>query len=120
MENKKSKQVPNSTVTRDLREFTKPTGNLYESVVVMSKRANQIAQEQKAELEERLQEFTTYSDPTDELVENEEQVELSRYYERLPKPSLVAAHEFEAGEIYFRNPVAEEKEAEEESGAEEL
>ncbi|MDO5036643.1 MAG: DNA-directed RNA polymerase subunit omega [Porphyromonas sp.] len=111
---KKNTQVPTTTVTRDLRDFGEDTGNLYESIVVMSKRANQVAQEQKQELEDRLQEFSTYADPSDDMVENEEQVELSKYYERLPKPSLISAHEFENGEIYYRR--ANEEKADNDNG----
>ena len=103
MDNKKT-SIPLTTVTRDLNEFSEKTGNLYESVVIMSKRANQISQEMKKELEEKLQEFSSYTDNLEEIHENHEQIEISKYYEKLPKPVLVAAHEFENDEIYYRNP----------------
>ena len=100
-------------MTRDLDDFARPTGNLYESVVIMSKRANQIAAEVKSDLDQKLQEYSTYTDSLEEVVENHEQIEISKYYEKLPKPVLVAAKEFEDGEIYFRNPL-EQSDAEEE------
>ena len=103
MENKRN-TVPMSTVTRDLNEFREKTGNLYETVVIMSKRANQIAQNMKKDLEEKLQDFSSYSDNLEEVNENEEQIELSRHYEKLPKPTLIAAKELQNDEIYFRNP----------------
>lgn len=108
MENKKkSTSVPNTTVTRDLDKFSEPTGNLYESVVVMSKRANQLSIEMKEDLEHKLQEFSTFTDSMEEFSENQEQIEISKFYEKMPKAALVAAKEFEDGEIYFRNPLEE-------------
>lgn len=104
MEKKKSSTIPQTTVTRDLREFSEQTGNIYKSVVIMSRRANQLAQEQKQDLEQRLQEFSTYTTPGEEAVENEEQIEISKFYEKLPKPTLVAAKEFSDEEVYFRTP----------------
>lgn len=106
MERKKG-TVPQTTVTRDLKKFSEPTGNLYESVVVMSKRANQLGTEIKEDLEQKLQEFSTYTDSSEEVIENHEQIEISKFYEKLPKPSLIAAKEFEEGEIYYRNPLEE-------------
>lgn len=107
---KKKVNTPSSTVTRDLDKFSEPTGNLYESVVIMSKRSNQIAADMKSALEQKLQEFSTYTDSMEDFTENQEQVEISKYYERLPKPTLVAAKEFEEGEIYFRNPLEQVEE----------
>ena len=112
---KKKTNTPTTTVTRDLEKFSEPTGNLYESVVIMSKRANQISADMKSALEQKLQEFSTYTDTLEEYTENREQIEISKYYERLPKPSLVAAKEFEEGEVYFRNPL-EQVEEEEDQG----
>ncbi len=109
----KKNNVPLSTVTRDLEQFSDQTGNLYESVVIMSKRANQISVDMKTDLERKLQEFSTYTDSLEDVTENKEQIEISRYYERLPKPVLVAAKEFEDGEVYFRNPLQEVEEDEE-------
>lgn len=106
MERKKG-IVPQTTVTRDLKKFSEPTGNLYESVVIMSKRANQLSIDIKEDLEQKLQEFSTYTDTLEEVVENHEQIEISKYYEKMPKPVLIAAKEFEEDEIYYRNPLEE-------------
>lgn len=105
----KKTNAPTNTVTRDLVDFVKDTGNIYESVAIMGKRANQISVEMKDELKAKLEEFSSTTDNLEEMFENREQIEISRYYERLPKPTLIAAQEFEEGKIYFRNP-AKEKE----------
>jgi DNA-directed RNA polymerase subunit K/omega len=94
-----------NTVTRDVTEFARPTGNLYETVVILSKRANQIGLEIKQELNGKLAEFTPATDNLEEIFENREQIEIAKYYEQLPKPTLLAIHEFMNGHIYFRNPV---------------
>lgn len=99
--------VPNTTVTRDLREIDDKTGNIYESIVVVSKRANQIAADVKEELNSKLAEFATTNDNLEEVFENREQIEISKAYERLPKPTLVAIDEFLNDKIYFRNPSKE-------------
>src|SRR5690554_2930339 len=96
--------IPNTTITRDLREIDDKTGNIYESIVVVSKRANQIAADMKEELNSKLAEFATTNDNLEEVFENREQIEISKYYERLPKPSLIAIDEFLNDRIYFRNP----------------
>ena len=83
------------------------TGNVYETVAIISKRANQIAVEMKQDLEKKLQEFASVNDNLEEVFENREQIEISRYYEKLPKPTLIAAKEFEEGKVYFRNPAKE-------------
>ena len=80
--------------------LSKDTENIYETVMIIAKRANQIAQETKQELEAKLQEFAVYSDDQQEMVINEEQIEISRQYERMPKPTLIAAKEYEDGELY--------------------
>jgi DNA-directed RNA polymerase subunit K/omega len=80
------------------------TDNIYESVVVIGKRANQISSEIKNELSKKLQEFASVTDNLDEVFENREQIEISRYYEKLPKPTLMATQEFINGKIYYRNP----------------
>ena len=100
MENKKN--VPNNTITRDLNKLAEPTGNVYESIVIISKRANQISAELKQELNQKLEEFSNYADTLEETFENREQIEISRYYEKLPKPSLLAISEFEENKIYHR------------------
>ncbi|MBR6369602.1 MAG: DNA-directed RNA polymerase subunit omega [Bacteroidaceae bacterium] len=105
----KKTNASTNTVTRDLVDFVKDTGNIYESVVIMGKRANQISAEMKEELKQKLDEFSSTTDNLEEMFENREQIEISRYYERLPKPTLIAAQEFEDGKIYWRNP-AKEKE----------
>lgn len=105
----KKTNAPTNTVTRDLVEFIKDTDNIYESVAIMSKRANQISLEMKDELKHKLEEFSSTTDNLEEVFENREQIEISRYYERLPKPTLIAAQEFKDGKLYYRNP-AKEKE----------
>ena len=97
----KKTQAPTNTQTRDLRAMVGEE-NVYEAVAVISKRANQIGVEIKAELEKKLQEFAPYTDNLEEVFENREQIEISKHYERLPKPTLVAVAEFQNGEIYSR------------------
>lgn len=97
------KNIPNNTVTRKLTDIDAQTGNVYESVVVISRRANQLSSEMKQELTRKLADFSTTGDTLEETFENREQIEISRYYERLPKPSLIATEEFLEGGVYFRN-----------------
>lgn len=101
--------APTTTVTRDLMELCEDTGNIYETVVIIGKRANQISVEIKNDLSKKLQEFASYNDSMDEVSENREQIEISRYYEKLPNPTLIATQEYIEGKVYFRNP-AKEKE----------
>jgi DNA-directed RNA polymerase subunit K/omega len=101
------KSASPTTVTRDLRGFDGKTGNLYESIAVISKRANQIAASMKEELTEKLSEFAPATDTLEEIFENQEQIEISRHYERLPKPVLIAVQEFVEGKVYSRNPARE-------------
>ncbi len=108
MDYKKTK-APTNTVTHDLMEFCNGTDNIYESVVIMSKRANQISSKMKEDLSKKLKEFSAGSEGLEEGNENREQIEISRYYEKLPKPTLIAAEEFANDGVYFRNP-AKEKE----------
>lgn len=108
MDYKKS-NAPASTVTRDMMELCADTGNVYETVAIIGKRSNQISVEIKNDLSKKLQEFASFNDNMEEVFENREQIEISRYYEKLPKPGLIAAQEYEEGKIYFRNP-AKEKE----------
>lgn len=93
-----------TTTTRDLRDLDGKTGNLYESVAIVAKRANQIGAEMKEELTSKLAEFASHSDNLEEIFENREQIEISKYYERLPKPSLIAIQEFMENKIYYKNP----------------
>lgn len=107
-EEKQVAQVPNSTVTRDLRTLDVNTNNIYESIVVMSKRANQIASDIKEELHSKLADFATVNDNLEEVFENREQIEISKHYERMPKPSLLAVEEFLNDKIYYRIPTPEQ------------
>ena len=103
----KKTNAPTNTVTRDLMELCDETGNIYESVAIIGKRANQISMDIKNELSKKLQEFASVSDNLDEVFENREQIEISRFYEKLPKPTLIATQEFVEGKVYFRNPMKE-------------
>ena len=108
MDYKKS-NAPTNTVTRDMIALSEDTGNVYETVCIIGKRATQIAVEMKADLEKKLQEFASYNDNLEEVFENREQIEISKYYEKLPKPTLIATQEYIEGKIYYKNP-AKEKE----------
>ena len=104
------REVPTNTVTRDTKELAAPTGNLYETVVILSKRANQIALEEKKEIQKKLEDFRNERDNMEEVFENKEQIEISKYYERLPKPDLIAIEEFKHGELYYRTAKTENEE----------
>jgi DNA-directed RNA polymerase subunit K/omega len=103
MDYKKTK-APVTTITRDLVELETETGNIYESIVIISKRSDQIAVEIKKELDQKLEEFASYSDNLDEVFENREQIEISKFYERLPKPTLIAIEEFKDGRVFWKRP----------------
>jgi DNA-directed RNA polymerase subunit K/omega len=103
----KKTNAPLNTVTRDMIELSQDTGNVYETVSIIAKRANQIAGQMKEDLEKKLQEFASLNDNLEEVTENREQIEISRYYERLPKPTLIAAQEYQDHKLYFRNPAKE-------------
>ena len=103
----KKTNAPTTTVTRNLMDLSRDTNNVYESVAIISKCANQIAAEMKDELSKKLVEFGAHTDTLEEVFENEEQIQISRYYERLPKPTLIATQEFLEDKIYFRNPSKE-------------
>ena len=107
--NYKDIDAPDSTITRNVNEIDKKTGNLFESIVIVSKRSNQIALSMKEELNSKLAEFATTTDNLDEVFENREQIEVSKYYESLPKPNAIALSEFMNDEIYFRDPNEVEK-----------
>ena len=96
------KNVPQNTITRDVKYLAAPTGNIYETVVILYKRANQIAIAEKKELNKKLEDFKNDRDSMDEVFENREQIEISKYYERQPKPVLVAVSEFENDELTYR------------------
>lgn len=109
------KNVPQNTITRDVKYLAAPTGNIYETVVILYKRANQIALAEKKELNKKLEDFKNDRDSMDEVFENREQIEISKYYERQPKPVLVAVAEFQNDELTYRmakhdqeQPAAEE------------
>ena len=103
MDYKKSK-APTNTVTRNIMDLCDETGNIYESVAIIAKRANQISLEIKQDLNKKLQEFASYNDSLEEVFENREQIEISCYYEKLPKPTLLATEEFVENNIYWRDP----------------
>lgn len=96
--------APTTTVTRNFDALIKETGNIYETVIIVSRRANQLSVEIKQELNKKLEEFATYSDNLEEVFENREQIEISKFYERLPKATLIALQELEEGKIFYRNP----------------
>jgi DNA-directed RNA polymerase subunit K/omega len=101
----KKVNAPTNTISRDMNSISEKIGNVYETVVVMGKRANQISVEIKSELDKKLQEFASFNENIEEVFENREQIEISRYYEKLPKPSLIATQEFLEDKIYYRNPI---------------
>jgi DNA-directed RNA polymerase subunit K/omega len=96
--------APSTTVTRNMDMMTKDTGNIYETVIIVARRANQISVEMKQELNKKLEEFASYTDNLEEVFENREQIEISKFYERLPKPTLIALQELEESKIFYRNP----------------
>ena len=106
----KNTNASRTTVTRNLMDIEAPSGNIYESIVVISKRADQISKEMKEELSQKLSEFATTSDNLEEIFENREQIEISRFYEQLPKPHSIAVEEFLQGNVYFRKKDAEVEE----------
>lgn len=98
-----------NTETRDVMELAETVGNVYEMVMIIGKRANQLSIEMKQDLDAKLQEFASYTDNLEEIFENREQIEISKFYERLPKPTLIAFQELYDGQIYHRNPTRESK-----------
>jgi hypothetical protein len=106
----KKVKTETTAVTRDKHRFYEQSGNIYKSVAVLSKRANQIGLEMKEELNRKIAEFATTTDNLEEVFENREQIEIAKFYEHLPKPTLIAIHEFLNEQIYFRDPHEELKE----------
>jgi DNA-directed RNA polymerase subunit K/omega len=102
MSDYKKTKASGTTITRDIDRLESQTGNIYETVVICSKRANQISSEIKQELNRKLEEFAYYTDNLEEIFENREQIEISKFYERMPKPSLIAIQEYLEDEVYFR------------------
>jgi len=101
MDYKKTK-APLTTMTRNLNDLDVTTDNIYQTVIVAAKRANQISVEMKQELNRKLEEFASYTDNLEEVFENPEQIEISKFFERLPKPSLISLQELTDDQIYFR------------------
>jgi len=101
----KKTSIPVSTITRDITSLSASVGNVYQTVAIIAKRANQISNEMKNELERKLSDFSTITDNLEEIHENREQIEVSRMYEKMPKPTLRAIKEFEDGKIYYRNAI---------------
>lgn len=97
-------------VTRKMADFNKHTGNVYETVALLSKRADQIGLELKQELNNKIEEFSGASDNIEEIFENREQIEIARHYERLPKPTLISVQEYLDDATYYRNPHKESRE----------
>ena len=102
MDLKKSK-APLNTMTYDRNQIDEPTGNIYEAISIIARRADQINTEIKKELIDKLEEFATYNDSLEEIFENKEQIEVSKFYEKLPKPHALAVQEWLKDKVYFRN-----------------
>ncbi len=105
-----TKGINPSIETRDLIKYAGKTGNLYETLVVLSRRSNQLSIEMKEELHAKLEEFASSTDNLEEIHENREQIEISKFYERLPHPTIISQDELFEDQVYFRNPDKEEKE----------
>jgi len=106
----KKVSAPSNTQTRDIREVEKKVGNIYETVMLVAKRANNISLEMKKELNQKLEEFASYTDNLEEIHENREQIEISKFYEKLPKPTSIALEEFLEDKLFFRYPDTESAE----------
>ena len=106
----KKTNAPVNTITYDKNVIEEPTGNVYEAITIMAKRAGQINTEIKKELVDKLEEFATYNDSLEEIFENKEQIEVSKFYEKLPKPHAIAVQEWLESKIYHRNTKDEELE----------
>jgi DNA-directed RNA polymerase subunit K/omega len=102
----KKANAPKTTTTQNLNELAAPTGNIYETVTILAKRAEQIGQEMKRELHEKLEEFNVHTETLEEIFENKEQIELSKIYENLAKPVTIAVQEWKDGKVYYRYPEA--------------
>ena len=99
----KQSKAPTNTITRDMNKLVEPVGNVYETVAIIAKRANQVSASLKKELDSKLQDFSTPQDSVDETYENQEQIEISRTYERLPKPTLLATEEFVENDLVYKS-----------------
>lgn len=105
----KKVNAPTNTISRDMSSLSENVGNVYETVKIIAKRANQIGAEIKSELDKKLVEFSSLNENIEEVFENREQIEISRYYEKLPKSVLIATQEFIEDKIYYRNPLKDSK-----------
>ncbi len=105
----KKVNAPTNTISRDMSSLSENVGNVYETVKIIAKRANQISAEIKSELDKKLVEFSSLNENIEEVFENREQIEISRYYEKLPKSVLIATQEFIEDKIYYRNPLKDSK-----------
>lgn len=105
----KKTDASDNTIPRNISGLSKDTENIYETVTILSKRSNQIASELKEELNQKLSEFASFTDNLEEVFENREQIEISKFYERLPKPTLIASQEFNEDNVYYRNPSKSER-----------
>lgn len=103
----KETEAAMTTVTYNRNEIEAPTQNIYEAISIIAKRSDQINADLKKELVDKLDEFATYNDSLEEVFENKEQIEVSKFYERLPKPTAIAVNEWLHGKVYYRNPETE-------------
>lgn len=108
METKKANSAL-TTITRDVDKIEEITNNIYQAIMIIAKRANQIAVEMKEELNKKLEEFSSYTETLEEVFENREQIEISKYYERLPKPVAIALQEFIENKLYYKIPDQSER-----------
>ena len=104
----KNSTAEKTTITRDTADMEVNTGNIYESIVMMSKRSNQLSVELKEELTQKLQEFASTTDNLEEIFENREQIEISKFYEQLPKSAMIAIQEFIEDKMYIKDNNAED------------
>ncbi len=104
MKDYKNTEAPDTTITFDKSKIEEPTQNIYKAIAIMSRRASQVNEDLKSELIDKLEEFATFNDSLEEVFENKEQIEVSRFYERLPKPTAIAVQEWLNNEIYYRDP----------------
>lgn len=102
--NYKKTNAPTTTITRNQIDLDHKTLNIYETLTIIGRRSNQISTEIKEELNKKLEEFASYTDNLEEIFENREQIEISKFYERMPKATLIAIQEYLENKIYYRNP----------------
>jgi len=100
----KETSAATTTITYDRKVIEAPTNNIYKAIAIIAKRADQVNNDLKKELVSKLEEFATYNDSLEEVFENKEQIEVSKFYEKLPKPTAIAVEEWLEGKIYYRTP----------------